>query len=104
MYPEVCALICCSNEYSDGRIDPTGEFTLRNQGWGVWRKRYSAEALIRKELATIRREVTTKGRALRYSSDVQIGLELMHLFVLDLLGRATPAAKIFQTKSMNELS
>jgi hypothetical protein len=31
--------------------------------------------------------------------DSQSGLELLHLFVLDILGRDTPAAKIFMTKS-----
>ena len=33
-----------------------------------------------------------------------IGLEIMHLFMMDLLGRTTPAAKIFQEKFGEEFS
>ena len=36
------------------------------------------------------------------AADVHIGLELIHLFILDLLGRSTPAAKIFLNKASSE--
>ena len=39
---------------------------------------------------------------LRRSSDVVIGMRIIQQFVIDLLGRNTPAAMIFQTKTEAE--
>ena len=79
-------------------VDPTGEFSNRSRasclgGTG------NAEAIILKELKFVREEVQAKFNKLRFASDVQTGVEILHLFVLDLLGRDTPVAKIFLTKS-----
>jgi hypothetical protein len=43
-----------------------------------------------------------KRSKLTVASDVQIGLEVMHLFIIDLLGKNTPAAKIFDTLTCEE--
>jgi hypothetical protein len=50
----------------------------------------------------VRREAQHKLEKLVVATDSQIGLELLHMLVLDLLGRNTPAAKIFATKSSAE--
>jgi hypothetical protein len=36
---------------------------------------------------------------LKLCTDMQAGMEILHLFVVDLLGRHTPATKIFQGKT-----
>jgi hypothetical protein len=50
----------------------------------------------------VRQETQQKLEKLLVATDSQIGLELLHMFVLDLLGRDTAAAKIFLTKSSIE--
>jgi hypothetical protein len=75
-------------------VDPTGEF---------WKHGFrSAEESLRKEMKFVRRETQQKLEKLLVATDSQIGLELLHMFVLDLLGRDTAAAKIFLTKSSIE--
>ena len=44
-------------------------------------------------------ESQLKIEKLKIATDEHFGLELLHLFILDLLGRHTPAAHIFATKS-----
>ena len=53
-------------------------------------------------MEAVRRESLKKIEKLRFATDVHCGLEILHSFVLDLLGRSTPAAKIFLTKSEEE--
>lgn len=75
-------------------VDPTGEFSkhgFRN-----------AEAILRNEMSLVQKQTKQKLNKLSMATDTQIGLELMHMFVLDILGRDTPAAKIFQSKSSIE--
>ena len=50
----------------------------------------------------VQTETQSKLEKFVLAPDSQIGLELLHLFVLDILGRDTPAAKIFMTKSSVE--
>ena len=50
----------------------------------------------------VRVETLKKVEKLRFATDIHCGLEILHTFVLDLLGRGTPAAKIFLTKSEEE--
>lgn len=76
------------------RVDPTGEFS--KHGFR------SAEDSLRNEMKFVQRETKSKLEKLLVAPDSQIGLELLHLFVLDILGRDTPAAKIFMTKSSVE--
>jgi hypothetical protein len=75
-------------------IDPTGEFAKQ--------RFQSSEEALRKEMKFVRQESQQKLEKLLVATDSQIGLELLHMFVLDLLGRDTAAAKIFMTKSSVE--
>lgn len=80
-------------------IDPTGQFYRRSRRsyWSI--ADVSSEALLRKEVALVREEAEKKAEKLGWADDDHIGLELLHLFVLDLLGRDTNAAKIFNSKT-----
>jgi hypothetical protein len=59
----------------------------------------STEAKIRSELESVVREVNLKLDNLKSANNEHIGLELLHLFILDILGRETFAARIFQKKT-----
>lgn len=50
----------------------------------------------------VQKETKDKLEKLLVAADSQIGLELLHMFVLDVLGRDTAAAKIFLSKSSIE--
>ncbi len=83
------------------RVDPTGEFS--KQWFGSWAINLgSAENSLKKEMRFVQNEAKNKLEKLSTAEDSQIGLEMLHLFVLDLLGRDTPAAKIFLVKSLVE--
>jgi len=43
-------------------------------------------------------------KKLKFAQDSHIGLEIMHMFVIDLLGRDTPAAKIFAAKAEEDFT
>ena len=47
----------------------------------------------------MREAVAKKQKKLDVATDIHAGLEILHLFIIDLLGRQTPAARIFETKS-----
>ena len=49
------------------------------------------------EIATAQREAHEKAEKLQLATDHHIGLEILHAFVLDVLGRDTPVARIFQS-------
>lgn len=55
--------------------------------------------IVKNEIVQVQREAHEKYDKLKLASDSHVGLELLHVFVLDLLGRETPAAKIFVLKS-----
>jgi hypothetical protein len=57
---------------------------------------------IRREILEVQRLSDLKYEALVGTLESDIGLELLHLFVLDLIGRDTAAAKIFQSKTSTE--
>ena len=59
----------------------------------------SAAALIKNEIAFARKEAKAKFSKLRHATKLQAGLEILHIFILDLLGRDTNAAKIFISKT-----
>ena len=80
-------------------VDPTGEFSRQRQHLLCLERNRSAEDIIMAEIKHVRQVVQAKYEKLRFASDVQAGVEILHLFVLDLLGRDTPVAKIFLTKS-----
>jgi hypothetical protein len=81
-------------------VDPTGEFSRH---WTALGEINNAE-ILRDEMRFVRKETRRKVAKLEVASDSHIGVELMHLFMLDVLGRETPAAKIFLTKSQQDFS
>lgn len=83
-------------------VDPTGEFSKQwSASWsGVGL--LSAEDSLRNEMKFVQTETKHKLEKLSLATDSQIGLEILHMFVMDVLGRDTPAAKIFLTKSQIE--
>lgn len=83
-------------------VDPTGEFSRQ---WSATKSSIgllSAEDSLRNEMKYVKKETKHKVDKLKLATDSQIGLEILHMFVLDILGRDTPAAKIFLTKSQIE--
>jgi hypothetical protein len=70
------------------RIDPTGEFSKQRQSYlWFWTQSKSSADIIKKELAFVKEETEKKSAKLRDASDVQTGMEILHYFILDLLGR-----------------
>jgi hypothetical protein len=65
-------------------------------------KALPTDRAIQAEISFVQREAFDKYEKLKLANDSHVGLELLHLFVLDLLGRETPAAKIFVAKSGND--
>ena len=63
-----------------------------------------ADTLIRKELKVVEREAKAKTKKLAVATDSHTGLEILHLFILDLLGRETSAAQIFRSKTEEDFS
>ena len=53
---------------------------------------------IYRDVESVRSRALAKIEALRVTTEEQTGLEIFHLFIMDLLGRDSPAAKIFQSK------
>ncbi len=41
-------------------------------------------------------------KELKSSTRIDMGLKILHMFIMDILGRNTPAAKIFGCKSEEE--
>ena len=58
-----------------------------------------AKDLIQREIKIARETAAKKAEKLRIATDAHTGLEILHLFIMDLLGRYTPAARIFETKA-----
>jgi hypothetical protein len=81
-------------------MDPTGEFALgEHSRIPFLPNKPGARELIRKELEFVRAETAKKVEKLNIATDKHTGLEILHMFIKDLLGRNTPAARIFETKS-----
>jgi hypothetical protein len=81
-------------------IDPTGEFSRQWTSGGL----KSSEQLLKDEMRFVLTETKKKIKKLESATDSHIGLELLHQFLLDILGRDTPAAKIFFTKSQQDFA
>jgi hypothetical protein len=58
----------------------------------------SAADVIKKEMQFVKEETKRIVERLRPQSDAKKGIEILHLFILDLLGRGTPNAIMFQSK------
>jgi hypothetical protein len=94
-------------------LDPTGEFIC--QGVSIWnisnvgrilRRRIStipaAEVLL-KELNYVKMQTDMVTKDMKTKTDSQRGYELLRIFILDILGRDTVAARIFDTKSAEDI-
>jgi hypothetical protein len=69
-------------------VDPTGEFSKQRQTyWFFWSRPKSAADLIKKELMFVHQEATKRSEKLQHASSAQTGMEILHYFILDLLGR-----------------
>ena len=89
-------------DYFDAQwgMDPMGEFTTAEQSLlPCFKGRPGSHELIRKELEFVKSETSKRVEKLRIATDAHTGLEILHLFIKDLLGRNTAAARIFETKS-----
>jgi hypothetical protein len=83
-------------------VDPTGEFSQQISTFWGFKYRRNAKKIIMNELKSTMVESDSKLDKLRLASDLQVGLEILHMFVLDILGRHSSAAKIFSSKSSLE--
>ncbi len=82
------------------RLSEFGDFAAPTSTACVKSKNSLTEIV--KELDYVKKECAYFTEKLADATDVHIGLELIHLFILDLLGRTTPAAKIFLNKASSE--
>jgi len=82
-------------------LDPTGSFTRKTdfQFTKCATRTIDTEEILRNELKFVEEETRIKTEKLKYANEKHIGLEMLHIFVLDLLGHNSTAAKIFIAKS-----
>ena len=84
-------------------IDPTGEFVKGEHSVRrCFKTGGGAEENIKKEINLVKKVVNRKVEKLNLASDQHIEVEMLHLFVMDLLGRETPAARIFESKARED--
>jgi len=85
----------------DWGLDPTGSFSKKTVfDYKMCRNiTIDTEELLRKELSLVECETDIKLDKFKYLKDKHIGLEMLHTFILDLLGHDSITAKIFITKS-----
>ena len=79
-------------------IDPFGNFKIIEMR-GLLRGNQNTREIISQQLTFVSEEVIKKSEKLKIADDGHIGLEILHLFIKDLLGRSTPAATIFEFKT-----
>jgi hypothetical protein len=89
-------------------MDPTGEYSRhfkRSARFGIFRgKQINVADSIRQELNSVQLESSSRIKKLEFAADEHVGLEILHLFVLDILGRSSSAARIFQSKSNEDFA
>lgn len=85
-------------------LDPTGEFAKATGAarWLCCAWHLDSECAIKAELSNVQKESIEKYEKLKLATDSHVGLELLHLFVLDILGRNSRAAQIFSSKASEE--
>jgi len=54
---------------------------------------------IHEQITIVKKDVYLKEAKMKITTDENVGLEILHLFIKDLLGKTTPAAKIFSSKA-----
>jgi hypothetical protein len=81
-------------------LDPSGDFAQGERSLlPCFKGKPGAEQTLMAELQFVTAESAKKVDKLNIATDAHTGLEILHLFIKDLLGRDTPAAIIFETKS-----
>jgi hypothetical protein len=81
-------------------IDPTGEFATGDRSIiPCMKHKDGAVEIISQQIQLVEKEVQQKCEKLMIATDAHTGLEILHLFIKDLLGRSTAAARIFETKA-----
>ncbi len=83
-------------------IDPSGEFVRQEQTNWCKSRVHDSERSIREEIAAVQTSALSKVKKLSVATDEHIGLEILHLFILDILGRDSAVARIFQSKSAED--
>lgn len=92
------------------RIDSSGNFYKPSVKSNILQKLLSicymkqlcVQDLIKDELLFVNKSSQEHIEKLQFADDSHVGMEILHRFVLDLLGRNTPAAKIFVSKFQEE--
>ena len=74
-------------------VDLTGEFVSEVQYRYGCREEKGALETIEQEMELVEKRAEEKIDKLRIATDAHTGLEIMHQFILDLLGRETCAAR-----------
>jgi len=82
-------------------IDPTGSFSKKTKFVLSKCKNITidTEQILRDEITFVENETKIKVNKFKYMNDNHIGLEMLHTFVLDLLGYNSNAANIFISKT-----
>ena len=84
------------------RLDGSGGFLRNDAKSTLCRRQTDVATAIRQQLEKVHTIAAEKVSKLTLATDVQIGLEILHLFILDLLGPASTAGRVFQVKSEEE--
>lgn len=83
-----------------GLNSQTADFLERQSDhWWSGKHTINAGTLINHELVEVTKQAHEVHHCLRTANDVDKGFEILHVFVKDLLGRNTPAARIFASKA-----
>jgi hypothetical protein len=77
-------------------LDGNGQFLLAQDDD---KKSHDVAKTIQKELALVEKKSQETTERLHLAVDSHIGLDILHKFILDILGRDTPPAKIFANKT-----
>lgn len=83
-------------------MNRAGEFGTESIEGRFCDKKINVGAVIQQEMYAVCRETEEKLSKMTLESDDQVGLEMLHMFMLDLLGRNSCAAKIFMMKADEE--
>ena len=76
-------------------IDPTGEFYRSERKLFLcFGKPVNVEDSIKEELRYVRTQARVKYEKLRLATNVHTGTEILHCFIMDILGRNTSVAKV----------
>ena len=84
---------------SEWGLDGSGEFARLRWSWIAWSRHSNAATEIQNEMKFVEEESKKKIEKLTIATDDHVGLEILHLFVLDVLGRDTAVARIFSSKT-----